>query len=223
MNVKFRLNVLYLLLFSWVTVLYSQSPMQYEFETAYVEKTTTTNSTGIETTTFEQIYITEKGNKVASYKTEKRKISMMGQNQVEESKTVSIRDGSTVTAYNPETLKGTRMKLNTPDNLSGMSEGDAQQFAEQMSGATNTEVIELGSEEVAGKICNKSKAVTDLMGMKITTTTWMYKNFLMKSESEGNGPKVTEIVTKFDEGVSIDTEKLKVPSNVVITEINSPY
>jgi len=75
------------------TPTYSQDMKRYEFESAYAEKTSTTNSTGVEVTKTEKIYIAEFGKKEAHYISEKRNISLMGNNQVKESKSVSIIEG----------------------------------------------------------------------------------------------------------------------------------
>jgi len=97
-----------------------------------------------------------------------------------------------------------------------------KKFADQMGKAMNTEVKEIGTEEVAGKTCKVNEGTTDMMGMKTITKTWLYKNFVMRLESDGMGSKVNETATKFEERAKIDPNKLKVPSNVKITEMLLP-
>ena len=59
-----------------------------------------------------------------------------------------------------------------------MSEADKKKFAEKMGNATNTKVTEEGTDIVAGKTCKVSKAVTKMMGISTTTTTWMYNDHM---------------------------------------------
>lgn len=188
-------------------------------EAIYMEKTTKTKSTGVETEKFEKI--NKSGANEVRYITEKRKISMMGNNQVEESRSVSIIDKDWIITYDPDKKTGTKIKNTFKDMFSGMSEADTKKFAESMKDAMKTEVTDEGTEEVAGKPCKITKAVTDMMGMKTTTWTWMYKDIVMKTKSEGMGTNVEELVTKFKEGVKF--EKHKIPDDVTIKEVKSPY
>ncbi len=192
----------------------------YDFPTLYAEKSTKTVTSGVDITTTEQIYIVESGNKTARYITEIRNISMA--NIVEESRSVSIVDGNWVTTYNPDTKEGTEMKLDIIGNLAGTSEDEQQQMAEQIGQSMNTETEDIGTKEIAGVTCTGTRSTTNLMGMNTVTEIWMYKKFIMETNSNGSGTTVNEKVTKFEEGANIDPEKLKVPADVTITEISSP-
>lgn len=201
---------------------YSQDIKRYEFETGYAEKTSTTVSTGIESTKNVKIYITQFGKKEAHYITEKRNISLMGSKKVEESKSVTIIDGEWIITYDPDKKTGTKMKNPMYDSFKGKSEEEMKKFAEQMGDAMNTEVKEKGTEVILGKTCKVSEGVSNMMGMKTTTKMWMYKNFMMKMQTEGMGSKVNETTTKFEEGAKVDPNKLKIPSEVKITEMQMP-
>ncbi len=187
----------------------------------YMEKTTTTKTTGVETEKFEKIY--KSGINEVRYITEKRKISMMGNNQVEESRTISVIDKDWIITYDPDKKTGTKIKNTFADKFSGKSEAEMKKFAEGMGNAMNTEVTEEGTGEAAGKTCKISKAVTDMMGMKTTTRTWLYKNLVLKMESEGMGTQIKELVTLLKEGVKFNPEDHKISSDVEITEVNLPY
>jgi len=189
----------------------------YEFETAYVEKTTTTTSSSVDVTTTEKIYITEHGKKSASYKTEKRNIKML--NKVEESSSVHIIDGDWIITYDPKTKEGTKMKNILSDKFKNMSEKDAEKMVKGMKDALKTETKDLGTETIMGKKCKVTQAVSNIAGMKTTAKTWAYKNFLMKSESEGMGSRVKEEVKVFKENEKIDNSKLTVPKDVKIKEV----
>ena len=59
--------------------------------------------------------------------------------------------------------------------------------------------------------------------MKTTSKIWSYKNYQMKAESNTSGNTVNEIVRKFEEEAKIDPEKLKVPTDVSIKVVKSPF
>lgn len=192
----------------------------YDFSTLYAEKTTVTETTGFKTTTYEEIHIIENGNKTARYITETRDISVA--NIVEETESVSIWDGVWATNYNPETREGNKMKLDLVGNISGMNEDEQQQMAEQLGQSANTVTEDIGTKEINGVTCNGTRSTTNLMGMNTVSEIWMHEGFIMESNSNSAGTTVTENVTKFEKGATIDPEKLNVPADVTITEISSP-
>ena len=192
----------------------------YGFNSAYVEKNSETNTSGIIITTNENIYINDGGSLVRREFTEVQNISMI--NQVTESSSISITDPDYITTWDPVTLIGTRMENPVDDAFQNMTEDQAQQFGQDMADAMNTELTETGTGEVAGVLCTIYTAVTNMMGMDITTTTWIYENYLMKSVSEGSVSS-NEEVTLFNEGVNNDPGLFIVPDNVTITDIGSPF
>jgi hypothetical protein len=198
------------------STLHSQKGL-YEFETAYVEKTTTTTSSAVDVTTTEKIYITEHGKKSASYKTEKKNIKML--KKIEESSSVHILDGDWIITYDPKTKQGTKMKNVLSEKFKNMSEKDAEKMVKGMKDALKTETKDLGTETIVGKKCKITQAVSNIAGIKTTAKTWAYKNFLMKSESEGMGNKVKEEVKVFKENEKIDKNKFTVPKDVKIKEV----
>ena len=191
----------------------------YGFNSAYAEKTTETNTAGIIVKTSKKIYINDKGNLVRREIEQEQSIPMM--NQTIKSRSISITDKDYIITWDPDTNTGTRMKNPVDDAFQDMSEEHAQQFGEDMTDAMDTEITEVGTGEVAGVMCTINKAVTNMMGMVIETTTWTYKNFLMKSISEGTVTN-NEKVTLFNEGVNNDPGFFIPPNNVSITDVSSP-
>lgn len=200
----------------------AQEPIErVDFLKAHIKMEGTTTGPGFKTTIFKEIFIDNYGNNMASYETEKREISMA--NLVEETKRVVVTEGNVVTTYDPVTLEGNSTTIELASTFAGMSDSEAQQFAEQMGDATNTEVTEAGTGEVAGVLCNIVKAVTEMMGMETVTTTWIYKRWNMKTVSESDMANVYEEATLFDEGADFDPSVLLVPAGANITEIETPY
>ena len=191
----------------------------YGFNSAYAEKTTESNTSGILIKTSEIIYINDGGNLVRREIEQEQNIPMM--NQTINSRSISIQNKDDIVTWDPDTNTGTRMKNPLDDNLQNISEEQAQGFGQDMADAMNTDITEAGTGEVAGVMCNINKAVTNMMGMNIVTTTWTYKNFLMKSVSEG-AISTKEEVTLFNEGVNNDPGLFIPDDNITITNINSP-
>ncbi len=192
----------------------------YGFNSAYAEKTTESNTSGIVIKTNEKIYINDGGNLVRREIEQEQSIPIM--NQTIKSRSISITDKEYIITWDPDTNTGTRMKKPLDDAFNNMSQEKAQQFGQDMADVMDTEVTEVSTGEVAGVMCTITKAVINMMGMNIVTTTWTYKNFLMKSVSEGTiGTK--EEVTLFNEGVNNNSDLFIPDDNVTITDISSPF
>ncbi|HSP87424.1 MAG TPA: hypothetical protein VLN45_04780 [Ignavibacteriaceae bacterium] len=210
---KLLVFVLFIVSFSFLE---AQTKL-YEFESAYVKKTTTTSGSSVEVVTTEETFISEYGNKSVSYKNEKRNIKML--KKTEESNSVHIMDGEWIITYDPKTKQGTKMKNVLADKFKNMSDKDAEKMTKGMKDALNTETKDLGTENFLGKKCKVTSATSNIAGMKTTAKIWTYKNFLMKSESESFGNKIKEQVTVFKEGEKIDKNKFVVPKDVKIKEV----
>ena len=191
----------------------------YGFNSAYAEKTAESNTSGIVIKTSEKIYINDGGNFVRREVEQEQSIPMM--NQTIKSRSISITDTEYIITWDPDTKTGTRMKKPLDDAFENITEEHAQQFGQDMADAVNTDITQAGTGEVAGVMCNINKAVTNMMGMNIVTTTWTYKNYLMKSVSEGTVSSKEE-VTLFNEGVDNDPGLFVPDDNVTITDISSP-
>lgn len=193
----------------------------YQFENGYVEKITKVINSAVESETLEKIYITEWGLKEVHIKHEKRNIKMI--KKIEESNAVSILDGKWMINYNPDTKEGTKMENPFYDKMSSLDQSTLQNFGEQMKGAFNTTTTELPSENILGLDCKVTEAVSEIAGMKTTTKMWLYKNFVMKLQSDGMGISTSESVTVFKEGAKPESSVFTIPSDVKISEAkNNP-
>ena len=192
----------------------------YGFNSAYMEKTTETNTSGIIVKTREKIFINDGGNLVRKEVEQEQSIPMM--NQTIKSKSISITDKEYIITWDPDTNTGTRKKNPLGDAFQNISEEQAQQIGQDMADAMNTEITDAGTGEVAGVMCSINKAVTNMMGMNIETTTWTYKNFLMKYVSEGTVITNEEVIL-FNEGVDNDPDLFIPDDNVSITDVSSMF
>ncbi len=227
MNILAKLSIfkivattLFIQLVLTINIFSQETIKRFEFKKAHVTKEDTTITAEVKTTTIKDIYIDNYGNNMASYETERTEIPML--NTVEETKTVIITDGNVVTTYNPDTMEGTRVKIEEMGKFAGMSDDEAKQYEEQMGEAMNTEITEVGTGEVAGVTCTIQKAVTDLMGLKTTTTTWFYKKYVIKQVSVGDVLNFNQLTTLFEEDADFDPSLLLVRDEVHITNLELP-
>ncbi len=212
--IKLTLSILFFI--SSFSFLSAQDKL-YEFESAYVKKITTTSGSSVDVVTTEEIFITDHGKRSASYKNEKRNIKAL--KKTEETNSVHIIDGGWIITYDPKTKEGTKMKNVFADKFKNMSDKDAKNMTKGMKDALNAETKDLGTETVAGKKCSVTSTTSNIAGLKSTSKIWLYKNFLMKSESESFGNKIKEEVTVFKEGEKIDNNKFNIPDDVKIKEV----
>lgn len=215
------LSLITVLLLSFFIYPQDKNLKRYQFENGYAEKTTKVISSALESETLEKIYITEWGLKEVHIKHEKRNIKMI--KKIEESNSVSIMDGKWLINYNPDTKEGTKMENPFYDKMSSLDQSSLQNFGEQMKGAFNTKTTELPNENFLGVDCKVTEAVSEIAGMKTTTKMWLYKNFVMKLQSDGMGTSTSEAVTVFKEGDKPEASVFTVPTDVKITEAkNNP-
>jgi len=198
----------------------AQDNQPYGFNSAYVEKTTETNTSGIIIKTSEKIFINDGGNLVRREVEQEQSIPMM--NQTITSISISITNKDSIITWDPATNTGTIMTNPVNNALQNMTDEQAQQFGQGVADAMNTEITETGAGEVAGVMCIINEAVTNMMGMNIVTTTWTYLNFLMKSVSEGMVTS-TEEVTLFIEDADNDPILFVPDDNVTFTFVNLPF
>jgi outer membrane lipoprotein-sorting protein len=223
MNSKhFYFAFIFLFLFLFPQTLSQDKKIKrYLFENAYVEKTTTTISQAMESTTTEKIYIAESGHKEAHFKNEKTNIKAI--NTKQESKSVGLLDGKWMINYDPDKKTGTKMANPFYDKFAGKSEKELKEFSKNIGDAFGTDIKKVGTGDVLGKTCEIYEGNTNLGGLKVKSKMWIYKNFVMKMESEGMGTKTTEFVTVYKEGAKPDAKLLTVPANIKITELKMPF
>jgi len=72
--------------------------------------------------------------------------------------------------------------------------------------------VKVGTEVVLGKTCD----VWEIKNMK--SKTWVWKGVTLKTQASMPNMDMTIMATKFEDGVAIPPDKLKIPSDVKITE-----
>jgi hypothetical protein len=96
------------------------------------------------------------------------------------------------------------------DMVNGMTEEEQKQLVDNVIKGLGGQ--RLGFEDVAGFSCEK----INVMGINI----WVYKGLTLRSEGNIMGVISNEIMTSFEEGISIPASRFQPPSNMQFTEID---
>jgi len=127
-------------------ITHAQDNQPYGFNSAYVEKTTETNTSGIIIKTSEKIFINDGGNLVRREVEQEQSIPMM--NQTIKSVSISITNKDSIISWDPATNTGTIMENPVDDAIQNMNEEQAQQFGQGVADAMNTEITEMAKLQV---------------------------------------------------------------------------
>ncbi len=211
------------LIFCFASSIFAQDDYKgiYEFESAVIKMIKTTSNQMVETKITETIYIDKNGAKEARYIDEVTSNKMVDQKT--EKKSLIITDGDWIYNIDLDNNTGTKMKNIKKQFMGGMDKNDMEKMAKEMTGAMNADVKKIGEKEIAGVMCSGSIATTNFAGMKSSTTSYLYKNFVFLNESETMGTKIEERVVEFNEGIKVDNEKFTVPKNIIMKEMKLPF
>ena len=223
LNIKNLNSFCLVVIFCFASSIFAQDEFKgiYEFESAVIKMIKTTSNQMVETKITETIYIDKNGAKEARYISEVTSNKMVDQKT--EKKSLIITDGDWIYNIDLDNNTGTKMKNIKKQFIGGMDRNDMEKMAKEMTGAMNADVKKIGEKEIAGVMCSGSIATTNFAGMKSSTTSYLYKNFVFLNESESMGTKIEEKVVEFEEGVKIDKEKFVVPKNVKLETMKLPF
>ncbi len=173
---------------------------RYLIKSGIVEYTLSGTRKGTET-----IYFDNWGMREAKYT--KSEMSMMGMTQKQN--TLTLLDGETTYNIDLDTKTGTKMETPMLKELAANNKNltDAgEKMMKSMGGA------KIGTEVVLGKTCD----VWEIKNMQ--SKTWVWKNVPLKTQVNMANMQMTITATKFEDGATIPPDKLKIPSDVTITE-----
>lgn len=212
-----------MVIFCFTSTIIAQDEYQgiYEFESAVIKMIKTTSNQMVETKITETIYVDKNGAKEARYINEVSSNKMVDQKT--EKNSLIITDGDWIYNIDLDNNTGTKMKNIKKQFMGGMDKSDMEKMAKEITGSMNADVKKIGEKEIAGVMCSGSIATTNFAGMKSSTTSYLYKNFVFLNESETMGTKIEERVVEFNEDVKVDKEKLKVPKNIMMKEMKLPF
>ncbi len=144
-------------------------------------------------------------------------------NQKTEKNSLIITDGEWMHNINLDDNTGTKMKNLKNQFFGDMDKSDMEKFAKQLTGSMKADVKEIGEKEIAGVMCKGTVTTTNIMGMKTSATTYLYKNYVFLNKSSTMGSEIEDRVIEFSEGVKIESKKFRVPENVKLNTVKSPF
>jgi hypothetical protein len=102
-----------------------------------------------------------------------------------------------------------------------MTEKKKEEFAKGITDAFGATTRDLGPGTIAGKPVTITATITELGGVEIVDTTWIWKKqYVLKSHSKGMGTETLKIATSVQEGVPIDATLFLVPDSIDITSVD---
>jgi len=121
-------------------------------------------------------------------------------------KQFTITDSGYIYSYNTVDNNGTKVKVNEndPDNINfnAITEKMAKQF----------NIKKTGIATIIGKKCDVYSM--EFAASKMKGTYYIYKGFMLKTESSVSGITIKMEATKFDENPVIPAEKFTIPKNI---------
>lgn len=155
------------------------------------------------------LYFDDYGNKECQEV--KMEMEMMGTKVTTHNMTITM-DGYVYT-LDLTNKTGTKMKaIGTASSMTGVDFSNlSEQYLQSM------KMSKEGSESICGKTCDVFKMDNEKMSMKGTFA--IYNSIPMRTNMEAMGMPVTMLATKFEENVSIPTDKFTIPTDFKITEM----
>jgi hypothetical protein len=173
---------------------------RYLIKSGVVEYTLSGTRKGTET-----IYFDNWGMREAKYT--KAEISAMGFTQKQN--TLTLLDGEITYSIDLDTKTGTKMETPLLKEIAANNKDLTDAGEKMMKGMG---AVKIGAEVVLGKTCD----VWEIKNMK--SKTWVWKGVALKTQTSMPNMEMTITATKFEDSVAIPPDKLKIPSDVTITE-----
>jgi len=172
---------------------------RYKIKSGIVKYKVSGTMTGTET-----MYFDEWGHKEAKFSKTEMKIFGM----VQKSNKLTILDGKNVFDIDLDKRTATKTENSMYASFENKTDKEMDDFGEDL--MTKMGGKKVGTETVFGKNCEIWEIAT--LGSKI----WVWKNLLIKSETNMLGMKINMMVTELKVNVSVPSGKFQVPSGIEI-------
>lgn len=162
------------------------------------------------------------GNKQVRYQHSTQKVNMMGIQNEEQSYTISHIIGDSLYSADPAKRTGTAMLNPASEFYNGMSEEEAEKFAEDLAQGMNAKVKYLGTDLYLGKVCEvyESKMYTEEGKLMAHSRVWMRKGLVYKSESNAMGVTVSQEASLVKENMPVSAKRFRLPQGISYTSLN---
>lgn len=172
---------------------------------------TTTDNKMMKMNQIDTLYFDQYGNRQVRYVHSTQKINMMGIKNEETSYSISHIIGDSLFSADPVKRTGTAMKNPASEFYNGMSEQEAEKFAEDLANGMNAKVEFKGTDKFLGKVCEvyETKMYTEDGKLMAHSRVWMRKGLVYKSESRAMGVDVIQEAIFVDENTSVSANRFK--------------
>lgn len=178
----------------------------YGLESGMFIQITRTHHEMMESVVRDTVYFDRFGQLQARKQMSEQQINMMGIKRKEKSRLIAIHRNDSIYSYNPEKRSGHVMENPAREFYQGMSEKDLQKFAEGIQDGMNTTQKRLGTDRVAGKLCEVMEFTshTEEGEVMMITRIWWWKGMTLKSLSRGMGSEIEQEVTLIKDNIQIE-------------------
>lgn len=177
---------------------------------------TRTSHDMMEGTMRDTVYFENFGQLQARYQYSRQEVNMMGIKNKEESRLIAIHRNDSIYSLNPEKKKGYVMKNPAQEFYQGMSEQDIQGFGQEMEEGMNTKSQRLGTERVAGKLCEvlEYTSHTETGEIMMITRMWWWRGMNLKTISRGMGTEIHQEMILLKDHISVDKRRFIPDPNI---------
>ncbi|MEM6345228.1 MAG: hypothetical protein AAF927_15160 [Bacteroidota bacterium] len=133
--------------------------------------------------------------------------------------------GDSIYNINPVARTGVKMLNPSQHIYKGMSESEISDFAEQVEEGMNTQSKRLGTEKVAGQLCEVFDFMTydDKEQLIFVSRVWFYKGVMLRSRSRGFGSEVEIETLYFEENPSVNPQLFRFDKDIQFSSFSFPF
>ena len=177
---------------------------------------TRTHANMMESVERDTVTFAQHGNLQERRNSSRRKVDMMGIKRNEEGSLHIVHLNDSI--YSLDRLKGKGHVMENPSRqiYQGMSEAQMQDFADELQANMNTKRKRLGTDRVAGKLCEvlEFTTYTEEGEVMMITRLWWWRGMLMKTHSRGMGTEIQQEITEIQADISVNSKIFRPNPNV---------
>ncbi|MEL7529755.1 MAG: hypothetical protein AAFN10_00530 [Bacteroidota bacterium] len=133
--------------------------------------------------------------------------------------------GDTIYNINPVARTGVKMLNPSQHIYEGMSEQEIREFAEQVEEGMNTRSERLGTDRVAGQVCEVFDFMTydERDQLIFVSRVWFYKGVMLRSRSRGFGSEIEIETLYFEENPAVSNQLFRFDQNIQFSSFSFPF
>lgn len=133
--------------------------------------------------------------------------------------------GDSIFNVDPEAHTGVKMLNPSQQIYQGMSEKELRDFADQVEEGMNTRSERLGTDRVAGQLCEVYDFMTlgEQDQLLFVSRIWFYKGVMLRSRSRGFGSEIEIETLYFEESPSIPNNLFRLDPSIQYSSFSFPF